>query len=306
MRIRHHRHHTVHHKAAKKKKTPSSTSRAAERVMLSQGQTSMSQADTQFAELVRQVSSALLTAGWMAEVVAAIEQVVESKLAAGPGNLIPGVVSNLAGGVQPANGSAPTLVMVFLNGSTLASPVYVPPHLVGDVAAGEEVWVRAANGNMHDLILDSIRAFNTAPASASYFSPSNAAPASKVTPGSFPAGRFSLVSPANGSGNPDTLALFNGAQNQFSTHGVSEAGDTVNAPGAYFYDSFNNIFLAKGGLLQPGGMAAGNLPSGVKQQNGATIAGLSSAGGGAAGTRVWEGTTDPGGSAAEGDIWVNS
>jgi len=29
------------------------------------------------------------------------------------------------------------------------------------------------------------------------------------------------------------------------------------------------------------------------------------AGGGAAGTKIWEGTTDPGGSAAEGDIWID-
>lgn len=31
----------------------------------------------------------------------------------------------------------------------------------------------------------------------------------------------------------------------------------------------------------------------------------SSAGGGSAGTKIWVGTTDPGGSASEGDIWVN-
>lgn len=50
-------------------------------------------------------------------------------------------------------------------------------------------------------------------------------------------------------------------------------------------------------------ITAENLASGVKQQNGSTIAGLNSAGGGAAGTQIWVGTTDPGGSAAEGDIW---
>jgi hypothetical protein len=156
-----HHHHTAHkghHKGKKKAKAPS---KAAERVLLAQGQTSMSQSNTQFAELVRQVSSALLSAGWMASVVDAIEQVIESKMASAAGNLIPGVISNLAGGVQPAGGGAPTLVMVFLNGSTLAQPVYVPPQLVADVAAGQEVWVRAANGNRQDLILDSIRNFTS-------------------------------------------------------------------------------------------------------------------------------------------------
>lgn len=51
-------------------------------------------------------------------------------------------------------------------------------------------------------------------------------------------------------------------------------------------------------------VTAGNLASGVKQQNGSTIVGINSAGGGAAGTQIWVGTTDPGGSAAEGDIWI--
>ena len=33
---------------------------------------------------------------------------------------------------------------------------------------------------------------------------------------------------------------------------------------------------------------------------------IASAGGGAAGTKIWVGTTDPGGSASEGDIWIKA
>jgi hypothetical protein len=39
--------------------------------------------------------------------------------------------------------------------------------------------------------------------------------------------------------------------------------------------------------------------------NGETLPTIKSAGGGAAGIRIWVGTTDPGGSASEGDIWIN-
>ena len=61
--------------------------------------------------------------------------------------------------------------------------------------------------------------------------------------------------------------------------------------------------MGTGITLPAGQVSAGNLPSGVRQYNGSTIMGFASAGGGAAGMRIWVGTTNPSASMAEGDIW---
>jgi hypothetical protein len=66
------------------------------------------------------------------------------------------------------------------------------------------------------------------------------------------------------------------------------------------------------GLVPPGQLGTG-APDGTKYLRDdntwqpATAMGLiASAGGGAAGTRIWVGTTDPGGAASEGDIWIRA
>lgn len=128
--------------------------------------------------------------------------------------------------------------------------------------------------------------------------------ANQVNAGQFATGKYSFKSPANGSGNPDTLSILNGAGSQGLNIGVSESGDSVNNPAGYIFDTTTGLFLAVGGRLVPSSMASGNLPGGVFQQNGKTIAGLDSAGPGAAGTRVWDGTNDPGPFTVEGDIWA--
>lgn len=134
--------------------------------------------------------------------------------------------------------------------------------------------------------------------------PGSVVPASTVQPGALVTGKFSFKSPANGAGNPDTVSLVNGAGSQTLNGGVSEAGDSVNSPGGYLFDSTSNQFLIHAGWLVPTAIAGGNLPADVFQQNGKTIAGLDSAGPGAAGTRVWCGTSDPGPFTVEGDIWA--
>lgn len=220
-------------------------------------------------------------------------------------------------------------------------------------------------------------------------------PASQVAAGTFGTGKFLFVSPANGSGNPDTLILLNGDETQSLNFGVSKAGDALNAPGGYIWDTVKAHFLAQAGLLLPGAMGAGSLATsvytgttaagqqfmGFGQMNGtgttsgiqaageidiagssggvmlklnnywdgtndrymdsagsaiqiimrhdlntiapvirvanspvaggiiswspfSAIAALKTVGGGAAGQSIWVGTTDPGASANEGDIWI--
>src|SRR6185312_1230395 len=45
---------------------------------------------------------------------------------------------------------------------------------------------------------------------------------------------------------------------------------------------------------------------GTPTVNSGNVAGIRSAGGGAAGITIWVGTTDPAGSAGEGDIWISA
>lgn len=53
-------------------------------------------------------------------------------------------------------------------------------------------------------------------------------------------------------------------------------------------------------------IASGNIPSAVKNQDGNQLVGSEQTGGAGAGRTIWIGTTDPGGSAAEGDIWIDA
>lgn len=219
-------------------------------------------------------------------------------------------------------------------------------------------------------------------------------PAAQVAAGTLGNGLFALTSPANGAGNPDTLVIYNGDRTKQLNLGVSKAGDTVNTPGGYIYDSLINQFLAIGGRLNPSAIAAGSIGTsvytgttavgqqflGFGQMNGLPISGIQAAGeldiaasssgvmfklnnywdgandrymdstgfaiqiimrhdlnqiapvlrvggspvaggiiswspfsamaclktvgGGAAGQSIWVGTTDPGASANEGDIWI--
>lgn len=53
-------------------------------------------------------------------------------------------------------------------------------------------------------------------------------------------------------------------------------------------------------------IVSGNIPSAVKNQDGNQLVGSEQTGGAGAGRTIWIGTTDPGGSAAEGDIWIDA
>lgn len=86
--------------------------------------------------------------------------------------------------------------------------------------------------------------------------------ASNVSPGTFQTGMYAFVSPANGSGNPDTVVMYDGSATHSLSIGVSKAGDTVNAPGAYLYDSLSSAFLVEAGLLKAGRLT-GVIPSAV-------------------------------------------
>jgi hypothetical protein len=126
-------------------------------------------------QLVDSVASRLLSGGFAAEIIAAIEAVLQSQRDDDPGRLLPGVVSNLAGAIQAAGGGEPAQAMVFLNGSSVAVPAVIPTYLLADIAAGQEVWVVSANGRRDDLMIHSIRAFTSTPASSGYETSTHAA-----------------------------------------------------------------------------------------------------------------------------------
>jgi hypothetical protein len=115
-----------------------------------------------------------LAPGVIAQIVNAVALMVGTQESKTAGRLIPGVISNLSGAIIQTDGTDPAECMVFLEGSTTAVPVYIPPQLLADVAVNQEVWVEPINGNMDDLHLHSIRNLLTSPASTGYETSSHA------------------------------------------------------------------------------------------------------------------------------------
>lgn len=132
-------------------------------------------------QLIQQVASALLTGGFAAQIISAVEAVVGTQMSSAPGKLMAGVVSNSAGALQTPTGGEPYQAMVFLNGSAQAVPAVVPTHLIPDISTGAQVWVQAINGRADDLMIHSIRAFTSSPASASYLNGSSSLNGANVT-----------------------------------------------------------------------------------------------------------------------------
>lgn len=157
-----------------KHKKGHSTSKLDARQIMANGGQPLSKQDSEFGKLVEAVSGALLNQGFAGLLVQAMERMMTAAQGENPGKLIAGTVSGAAGAISSGGGDV-TTAMVYLNGSTVPTPVYVPPHLVADLTAGCEVWVRAANGNRADLMIDSVRAFTSTPSSSTYETSAHAA-----------------------------------------------------------------------------------------------------------------------------------
>lgn len=109
--------------------------------------------------------------------------------------------------------------------------------------------------------------------------------------------------PVSAAGTPTGLAFRSwDGTTQHHAFGVGSAIGTYGGVPTYVDD--NGVVHAGAGAL-PAAAVSGDLPAAVTH-GGANIAALKSAGGGAAGGVIWEGTTDPGVSAAEGDIWLGA
>lgn len=174
--------------------------------------------------------------------------------------------------------------------NTLKNDGNVPPTVIieatpSDQTASAVLWNNDASGYEHVLsaavqrtVRSTTRGSNTTTKAVIQFGDSgdtsittfygvmgagSQVPAATVQAGSYPAGHFIYVSPANGSGNPDTLSVADGGGANPLNIGVSKTGDTINTPGTYLWDTFTGAFLARGGKLiasaiAPGAFATGN------------------------------------------------
>lgn len=106
-------------------------------------------------QLTNDVSSALFSSGFSAEIITAIESVIQ--LTPQAGIVLAGTVSTLAGALQLNGSGQPVIAMVFLNGSATASACYVPTHIRPTLASGQDVYVGPINGDMSNLQIFSIR-----------------------------------------------------------------------------------------------------------------------------------------------------
>lgn len=120
--------------------------------------------DADLARLTEQVTRRLLGTDYSAKMIDAIEAVVFKRVNNGPGSLLAGVISSSAGAIQWASGGNPTTAMVFLQGGSVATPVYIPPHLEADIVISQEIWVTPVNGRRDDLVMVAVRAFTGVPA----------------------------------------------------------------------------------------------------------------------------------------------
>ncbi len=108
-------------------------------------------------QIVQQVESALLSGGFVANIITAIAQVIDGSQSSAAGRLVAGTIATATGALLLNGSSVPIAAMVFLNGAATATSCYVPTHLRASVAAGDEVWVIPINGSFADLQLFSIR-----------------------------------------------------------------------------------------------------------------------------------------------------
>ncbi len=113
------------------------------------------------------VMQQLLQGNFAAQVVRASAQLASASRARGPGTRLAGTVSTLAGAITgPTPGSAPCVAMVFLQGAATAVACYVPPHIVSDLATGQDVWVEPVNGSISDLMIVAVRGETATPVAA--------------------------------------------------------------------------------------------------------------------------------------------
>jgi hypothetical protein len=108
-------------------------------------------------QLMQALAGSLLSSGFTAEIIEAIESIVNTSSATTPGHLVAGTVSTLTGALQLNGSSVPDVAMVFLNGAATAVPCYIPTHIRSQIATGQEVWVMPVNGSYADLMVFSIR-----------------------------------------------------------------------------------------------------------------------------------------------------
>ncbi len=120
-----------------------------------------SRAQTALAGLVM---AKLLQANFAAHLVGASTQLASASRARGPGMRLAGTVSTLSGAITgPTPGSAVCVAMVFLHGASTAVACYVPPHIVPDLATGQDVWVEPVNGSITDLMVVAVRGAEATP-----------------------------------------------------------------------------------------------------------------------------------------------
>ncbi len=161
MRIRRHhggRHHITKHKTHTKKGHGGGSGGSTSHVLTGAAIVNALNNDpTALASLANEIAGNLLSGGFAATIIAAIEAVIGSTQNTAAGRLLAGTVSTHAGALQLNGASQPTIAMVFVNGAATAAACYVPTHLRATLATGQDVFVLPINGNMDDLQIFSIR-----------------------------------------------------------------------------------------------------------------------------------------------------